>query len=135
MRWLPHKRGMRSIGVIGLGLALGILSATVGAHHPLNVYRHDERQTLIGSLAGFEARNPHSLLYFDVKNESGESVRWTVEWISALQLRREGIVLTVLKAGDQLELSGYPSRDPGEHRLWLRTIRRPSDGWNWSGGF
>lgn len=125
------SRGL-TCGIIAVVLAW---TTSISAHHPLSVYRQDQRLELTGRLVEFVARNPHSLLHCDVPSAAGGSERWVVEWISALQLRRQGIAPQTLKIGDQLVLSGYPSRVAGDRRLWLRTIRRPADGWSWTGGF
>jgi hypothetical protein len=65
----------------------------------------------------------------------GHTERWTVEWLAVLMLRRDGVEDGTLKPGDHLVVTGHPSRDHNVRQLWLRTIRRPADGWAWTGGF
>ena len=38
-------------------------------------------------------------------------------------------------AGDHVIITGNPGRNPEDHRLRMRTITRPSDGWKWGGTF
>ena len=40
-----------------------------------------------------------------------------------------------LKPGDHVIITGNPGRNPEDHRLRMRTITRPSDGWKWGGTF
>ena len=38
-----------------------------------------------------------------------------------------------VKVGDKVIITGDPGRNPADHRLRMRTITRPSDGWKWGG--
>jgi Family of unknown function (DUF6152) len=109
--------------------------APISAHHPLSNYNLDQTQTLNGILVGLQIANPHSLLYLDVVDQTDKSQRWTIEWAPALLLKKQGVSASTLAEGDHLVVTGFAARDPAEHRLRLRTIRRPSDGWTWTGGF
>ena len=50
-----------------------------------------------------------------------------------------GVVLEVgagvfsVKPGDHVVITGSPGRNPADHRLRMRTIFRPKDGWRWGG--
>jgi hypothetical protein len=109
--------------------------ASITAHHPLTDYNLDQIRTIEGTLAVVQLSNPHSLLFLDVRDQTSRSQRWTIEWFSAYQLRQQGVTTGTLTAGNHVIITGYAARNPTEHRLWLRTIRRPTDGWNWTGGF
>ena len=39
------------------------------------------------------------------------------------------------QSGDHVVITGNPGRNPEDHRLRMRTIARPSDGWKWGGTF
>ena len=104
-------------------------------HHSLAEYDDTQVTTVDGTLIDLRFKNPHSLLTIEVSRADGATERWTVEWMAALVLKREGVKETTLKPGDRLLVTGYPSRNRDERRLWLRTITRPIDRWNWSGGF
>jgi hypothetical protein len=83
----------------------------------------------------FRVSNPHSMVYVHVPDETGAPRLWAVEWVSALQLKRQGITIQTLKVGDRLVVSGFPAMNVHDHRLWLRTVKRPADGWKWTGTF
>jgi hypothetical protein len=38
-----------------------------------------------------------------------------------------------LRIGDHVIVTGNPARDPSEHRMRIKSITRPSDGWKWQG--
>jgi hypothetical protein len=117
-------------------VALSWTIAPISAHHPVApTYVHDRTQTVEGNLVEFVLRNPHSLIYLDTPGEKGEGTRWTIEWLAKVQLNRQGVSSETLKLGDHLVISGLPAQNAQDHRLWLRTITRPNDGWKWRGAF
>jgi thiamine monophosphate kinase len=60
--------------------------------------------------------------------------RWAVEWGGAAALRGQ-VTRDTLKPGEHVVVTGNPGRNPADHRLRLRRISRPADGWEWSGDF
>jgi len=78
-----------------------------------------------------------SAIYHHVegKDAQGNAVRYAVEWGAGLQLNRQGVTRETLKPGDHVIITGNPGRNPEDHRLRMRTITRPSDGWKWGGTF
>jgi len=44
-------------------------------------------------------------------------------------LEARGVAKDAIKPGDHIIVEGYPSRDNLDHRLFMRGITRPSDGW------
>ena len=69
------------------------------------------------------------------RTRTGNTVRYAVEWGAGLQLNRQGVTRETLKPGDHVIITGNPGRNPEDHRLRMRTITRPSDGWKWGGTF
>ena len=121
-----------------LGLVCGALTlgASASAHHSFAAtYLINDEQTVEGTLVAFLYRNPHAFLHLNVTDEEGQTVRWAVEWGGATTLTGENVTRETLKPGDQVVITGNPGRDPQDHRLRLRSIERPSDGWAWSGDF
>ena len=77
----------------------------------------------------FMYRNPHSFVHVLDKN----GVRWAVEWGGGGQLSRQGVTRDTLKYGDHVVITGSPGRSAADHRLRLKSVLRPKDGWKWSG--
>ena len=116
--------------VIGFACVAWLWSAPSFGHHALSEYDDTRVVSIEGTLNEIRIKNPHSTLTIDAAGRE----RWTVEWLAALVLRKEGVENTTLKPGDRLIVTGNPSRD-NTHRLWLRTVSRPADGWTWAGKF
>jgi uncharacterized protein DUF6152 len=106
------------------------------AHHSFAAtYFEDKTDMIEGDLVQFLFRNPHSFVHVEGKDAQGNTVRYAVEWGAGLQLNRQGVTRETLKPGDHVIITGNPGRNPEDHRLRMRTITRPSDGWKWGGTF
>ncbi len=117
-----------ALGVSPLGVA------PVQAHHSFaGTYLEDTEPVKIeGTLKQFLVRNPHSFVHVEAPDpKTGEMVRWSIEWGAAGQLAQQGVRRGTLKVGDHVIVTGSPGRNPEDHRLRLRTIERPSDGWSY----
>ena len=78
-------------------------------------------------------RNPHSFVHVEAPDDSGKMETWAIEWGGGGQLAREGVNRDTLKPGDLVKITGNPGRNPEDHRIRMRSIERPSDGFKWSG--
>jgi Family of unknown function (DUF6152) len=104
------------------------------AHHSFaSTFFLDRTVTIEADVVQFAYRNPHSLL--TVIAADGSRTRWVIEWAGTLDLRRSGVDKNAIQSGDHVILVAYPSRNPVDHRLRLKTIERPSDGWKWTRPF
>ncbi len=104
--------------------------AAADAHHSFaGTYLEDAPPvTVDGKLVQFLLRNPHSFVQVEAKDpQSGQMVRWSIEWGAAGQLSQSGVTRDSLKVGDHVIVTGMPSRHPGDHRMRLRTIERPAE--------
>jgi Family of unknown function (DUF6152) len=128
------KRALLALPIAG---AIGLAAvAPISAHHSFAAtYYEDQTQTIEGDLVQFQFRNPHSYVHVEVPDENGQKVRWTVEWGSGMQLSTQGLTATTFKIGDHVIVVGAPGRDPQDHRLRMRSIVRPKDGFKWEGTF
>ena len=127
------KRGLVVAILTGIGLAAAM---PLYAHHSFAAtYFEDKTQTVEGDLVQFVFRNPHSYVHLEAPDEKGEKQRWAVEWGSGMQLSTQGLTATTLKVGDHVVVIGSPGRDPEDHRLRMRSIERPKDGFKWNGTF
>ena len=111
------------------GLALLMLAMPSLAHHSfLSIYDQDSIQTLEGVVTEVWFENPHSRVYFETRDASGNTELWESETYPRNILVRRGWQHNDLKAGDQIVLTGRRAKN-GENRLQMLTITRPSDGW------
>jgi hypothetical protein len=122
-------------------LLLAVMAALVStvpayAHHSFAAtYHEDQTQKVEGNLVQFLFRNPHSFVQLEGPDGKGVMQRWAIEWAGGLQLNRQGVSRDTLKAGDHVIIVGNPGRNADDHRLRMRSIERPADGWKWSGTF
>jgi hypothetical protein len=115
-----------------LAIAALALSATAYAHHSFAaVYNVKETVKLEGNLVQFVFRNPHSFVFIEAPDPDGKTQRWSLEWGGAAQLAGQGVQQRTLNVGDHVIITGQPSRAPGEYRVLLKTLKRPSDGYSW----
>ncbi len=122
--------------LIVVGILASLLAGRAYAHHSFAAtYIESKKVTVEGDLVQFLWRNPHSFVQVVAKDGKGQSQRWSAEWGSGGQLGNQGVARDTLKVGDHLIITGDPSRTPGDYRLRVRTIFRPSDGWRWGGEF
>ena len=111
-------------------LAATMLSTlTAFAHHSFTaVYQQNKTVKIEGKIVQFLFRNPHSFVHVMAPDESGNTVRWAIEWQGAGQLGARGVNAEALKPGDPVIVTGNPARDAAEHRIRMVTIKRTTDG-------
>ena len=111
-----------------LALALLGIASTAVAHHPPR-FERCQRFTFTGQLERIEWTNPHVLLF--IQADSGAS--HLVGWLNVQGLSRAGIHADTLRVGDHVVVSaGVRPDDIGHEPILLSSIRRSSDGWEWS---
>jgi len=120
--------------VLTLFLAAAAAGASASAHHSFAAhYLEDQRVSVEGDVVQIDYRSPHSWVHVNAKDESGVMRQVAAEWASAPRLKQWGVQEDTLKPGDRVVITGSPSRDPNAYRMHLKSILRPSDGWQWSG--
>jgi hypothetical protein len=125
-------------GLVAAVMAVAALAAVapLSAHHSFAAtYDEDKTVTIEGDLVQFVFRNPHSYVHLEAPDENRQMERWAVEWGSGMQLSTQGLSATALKAGDHVIITGAPGRNSDDHRLRMRSITRPKDGFTWNGTF
>jgi len=127
---MKQRAGFGTLGLLaGVAFAAGF---PVHAHHSFGAtYNLKTEITLQGRLVQFMFRNPHSFVHVEVPDEQGAVHRWSVEWSAAGALTRQGVDRGTLRVGDEVTITAYPSRTPGEFRAQMLTLRRPLDGLTW----
>jgi Family of unknown function (DUF6152) len=119
-----------------LAAILGTVSVPALAHHSFPAtYQVDKMVTIQGTVVEFLFRNPHSFVHVLAPDENGKMVTWAVEWGAGATLQSAAINRSTLKPGDKVIVTGNPARDTASHRMRMRAIVRPADGWKWEGTF
>ena len=86
----------------------------VAAHHSQAGFdRNDEPIVLEGTVAEWRWRNPHVLLFWDVTDDNGETVRWVGQFSSIVSTIARGLNKNSFKPGEAIVLTGIKSRAGG----------------------
>jgi hypothetical protein len=113
-----------------------VVAVPASAHHSFPAtYMVDQTVTIQGTVVQFLFRNPHSFVHVQVLDKDGKALIWAVEWAAGGALGSENVNHDTLKPGDKVIVTGNPARDSDSHRLRMRSIERPADGWKWEGTF
>jgi hypothetical protein len=117
-----------------VALALALSGVTVSAHHSIeSIYDVKQEVRLEGRIIQVLLRNPHSFLQIEVPDQSGTMQRWALEFPKGSKsLLKQGIQPGTLRVGDQVSITMNPPRKPGAALGSLVTLRRASDGFEWS---
>src|SRR5437870_3677815 len=112
---------------VAICVAGGLLtvSATAFAHHGAANYDMKKSITVKGTVTEFQFKNPHTLIYIDVKDESGGTQKWQGELTSPNHLARVGWSQSTLKVGEEITLIGAPSKS-GATVLWIQKVLSPT---------
>jgi hypothetical protein len=111
--------------------SLGV-AAPLYAHHSFTAtYDESKTVTIEGELVQFMFRNPHAFVHVMAPDEKGQMQRWGVEWGGAGALTGQGVTRDSLKPGDKVVITGNPGRNAIDHRVRMRTLLRPADGFGW----
>jgi len=92
----------------------GVLAAVVpaAAHHSFAAeYDANAPITLKGVVTKVDWTNPHTYIYIDVKDDSGNVTNWAMEGYPPNTLRRTGFTRELVKPGDAITITGWRARD------------------------
>ena len=81
------------------------------AHHGNASFDTEHSVTLKATITSFVWTNPHSQIYFDVKDNKGKLVHWAAETVSPGMLTRGGWSKTELKRGDEITITVGPAKN------------------------
>jgi len=112
--------------IVGVALLLAG-GAVAHAHHGVGTFELGKSVTFQGTLTRIEFINPHSWLYFDVKEADGRTSKHRCEMRSAHVLRRSGWTKELFVIGQAVTIEAAPDRlDPAS--CYLYTIRFTNGG-------
>jgi len=121
---------MKTKFVFAFVVAVLGFAITATAHHSFAAtYDVSKSIEIKGKVVVFSFRNPHSLINVEV-TEGNKKNRWAVEGPGSTQLANTGVQNDTLKYGDEVVITGNPSRTPDEHKLRMLTMKRP-DGFSY----
>jgi hypothetical protein len=93
---------MKALTPVAL-VAVLLLPGLVFAHHGRDAtYDMKARVTLKGAVSRIEWRNPHVVIYMDVKEPDGRVVTWGFENAGVSQLAQAGYRRNTLKLGQEI---------------------------------
>lgn len=105
----------KKISINGVGFVLlALFPVLANAHHSFAThYIPSQPFQLEGTVVEFRLRSPHSEMLLDVIDENGRIQQWQVEAAASAHLRRMGIQPDTFKAGDNISVTAWPNRKPG----------------------
>jgi Family of unknown function (DUF6152) len=116
---------MKNCFAAGIVVLVVAATATTHAHHSFAAeFDASKPIRVTGTLAKIEWTNPHMLFYLDVKEESGNTARWTCEAGAPGALSRRGFSRGSLKLGDTIVVDGYLAKD-GSKFMDARRVTLP----------
>jgi hypothetical protein len=117
---------MSRTSLIAVAAAIAVGGSTQ-AHHAYALYVEDRTVSIEGELAQFIYRSPHTI----VTLKTAAPATYKAEWWDRRELARDGVTGDTLQIGDRIVLTGSPGRNPDDHILHVKGVRRIADGWRW----
>ena len=112
--------------VLAVGGSIFAAAGLLLAHHSATGYDREREITLQGTVTEFRLTNPHPLLYFTAKDETGNVEEWFAESGSPPnRWYNDGWKANALKPGTPITITGNPSKDDRK-RLMLRKMVAPN---------
>ncbi len=105
-----------------------ILSATplLAHHNASHTYDAEKPVPLDGTVTAVHWKNPHVLVYVDVKSDGGNVVNWKVELVGPIGgMVRLGLTKEAFHVGDPISLTACVAKD-GTHTAAARAVTVPS---------
>jgi hypothetical protein len=104
-----------------------VVGGSAQAHHAYALYIEDRIVSIEGEVAQFVYRSPHTI----VTLKTAEAETYNAEWWDRRELASVGVTGDILRIGDRIVLTGSPGRNPRDHILHVKGVRRITDGWRW----
>jgi hypothetical protein len=96
---------------VAVASGVALLSSLLVAHHANAVFDLGKRLTLTGTVTEWFWANPHCLLRFDVKNDSGEMTHWVAETQAPPNMTPFGWTKQSFATGDEVTVTLEPVKN------------------------
>ena len=107
-----------------LGFSLACAAPGALAHHSFAVYFDPAKEvTVKGKVTAFRFTNPHGTIVLDVADAQGRVREWRAETNAPVVLMRRGWTRSSIKAGEEITVDGWPSRDGKPYMRLRRALR------------
>jgi len=100
-----------------------VANAPVQALHSNANYDQTKTVTLKGTVAAWDWGNPHVMLVWDVKSDSGKVVRWEAFLASVETELSDGLTKDSLKPGDGVIAVVHAAKDGSPHSVAVEVRR------------
>ena len=98
-------------------------SPALDAHHGRgSTYDMNKRVTLKGVVSRVDWRNPHVVIYMDVKDDAGKSVTWGFENAGVSQLAQAGYNRNTLKVGQEITAIVNPAANGAPTAIVVKVV-------------
>ncbi|MGD8324878.1 MAG: DUF6152 family protein [Gammaproteobacteria bacterium] len=112
----------------GIAMAAGslLLCSYTAAHHSVGAwFERGGFQEIEGVITEVRWQNPHVLFFMRAPKAGGEAAIWEIETYSIAGIQRWGITEDLLRVGDTVRVSGWPSKR-GLENIFARNVLLPS---------
>ena len=107
-----NKKNMMIAGAVGVALSVAAAGGAALAHHAFAAEFDGKAPVLLrGKVTRIEWINPHAWVHMAAVNTDGTTTAWMVEGGTPNTLLRAGIDRNSLKAGQEIIVRGYQSKD------------------------
>jgi hypothetical protein len=108
--------------VMAMGALMLVVTTADGHHSVMTNFDRNSPVELVGTISEVHIRNPHSQYVLDVSQEDGTEAEWFIEWADKNALTRRGVDLDLIKPGDELTITVWPSRRLEQVGYFVRAI-------------
>ena len=124
----PHSRHSpfrRAPSAASAMLALCLAAPAARAHHAFAAEFDAEQPIEVkGEVTKLQLVNPHSWIYVDVKDSSGNVVNWGFEFAAPFSLEQRGLKRGDIPPGSQILLKGFRAKS-GKSFAYATTAQLP----------
>jgi hypothetical protein len=116
----PSMKKLLTLFILVASLAV---IAPLYAHHGRGAtYDMKKRVTLKGTVSRVEWRNPHVVIYMDVKDAGGKVTTWGFENAGVAQLAQEGYNRNTLKIGQEITAIVNPAANGAPAAIIVKVV-------------